>query len=224
MRVVKRDGTIAPVSFDEITKRLEAVADGLGQANYHLVAQKVIQSMSDHMPTEKLDDMAIDVCASLVAEHPDYDRLAVRLAMSQSYKRIARELHVSPECAPRAFVSAMTYAQEYTQFFTDAFMSFVHTHRVRIEQALIPTNDCLFDIFGLKTLEKGYLFRANGTTIETPQFMWMRVACALNLDNIDRAVETYYALSHLRYTHASPTLFNAGTRNGQLSSCFFRNG
>jgi len=209
--VVKRNGDRVPVSFDQILQRIRSLSDGLDHVNPDLVAQKVCNQLQDGMKTGQLDEFAAETCAMMQARyHPNYGKLAARIVISNHQKNTPSTLL---EC-----VEALNHGR--TQGISDEYHDLVTKHR-DIYQAMIDySRDFGFDYFGFKTLEKGYLLRKDGGIIERPQHMWMRVAIQLHGDDFEHVKETYDALSHGYFIHATPTLFNSGTKCPQLSSCF----
>jgi len=209
--VVKRNGDRVPVSFDQILQRIRSLSDGLDHVNPDLVAQKVCNQLQDGMKTGQLDEFAAETCAMMQARyHPNYGKLAARIVISNHQKNTPSTLL---EC-----VEALYHGP--TQGISDEYHDLVTKHR-DIYQAMIDySRDFGFDYFGFKTLEKGYLLRKDGGIIERPQHMWMRVAIQLHGHDFEHVKETYDALSHGYFIHATPTLFNSGTKCPQLSSCF----
>jgi ribonucleoside-diphosphate reductase alpha chain len=206
--VVKRDGTRVPVAFDEILQRIRKLSEGLDHVNPDLVAQKVCNQLTDGIKTSELDDFAGEVCAMMQARfHPNYGKLAARIVIDNHHKNTPTRL---VDSASVLFDEGIVH-EDY--------------HRValnpKFEEVIDYSRDFMFDYFGFKTLEKGYLLRRkDGRVWERPQHMWMRVAIQLHRDDYDRVKETYDALSQGYFIHATPTLFNSGTNHPQLSSCF----
>ena len=206
--VIKRNGQREPVSFNEILERIRKLSDGLDHVNPDLVAQKVCNQLSDGIKTSELDDFAAEVCAMMQARfHPNYGKLAARIIIDNHHKNTPSKLVDS------AFV-----------LFDEGIVSEDHyaaSLNPKAEKMIDYSRDFMFDYFGFKTLEKGYLIkRKDGRIWERPQHMWMRVAIQLHGEDYDRVKETYDALSQGYFIHATPTLFNSGTNHPQLSSCF----
>jgi ribonucleoside-diphosphate reductase alpha chain len=207
--VIKRNGERVPVSFDEILKRIQKLSEGLEHVNPDLVAQKVCNQLTDGIKTSELDDFAAEICAMMQARfHPNYGKLAARIVIDNHHKNTPKSLN---ECC-----------QELTNILTPEHVLFV-MYTPQLEEMIDYSRDFMFDYFGFKTLEKGYLLRKNGKVIERPQHMWMRVAIQLHHRDLEKIKETYDALSQGYFIHATPTLFNAGTNHPQLSSCFLVN-
>jgi hypothetical protein len=215
MQVVKRDGRLEPVRFDKITQRLRSLCGPHGSAGRALdvdvtrVAAQVCVAVHDGVSTSRLDELAADIAAGLSTEHPDYGWLAARILVSNLQKNTSEALEV-------------TYGERMRALLGDEFLAAVGRHAAALQAMLVPERDYDFDYFGFKTLEKLYLTRVDGAVVERPQHMWLRVAVALWLDDLDRVRETYEYLSTGRFTHASPTLFNAGMKRQQLCSWYVR--
>ena len=198
MYVTKRNGDRVPVSFNEVLTRIQRLAEGLPHVNPDLVAQKVCNQIQDGIKTSELDEFAAETCAMMQARHhPNYGKLAARIIIDNHQK-------LTPEV--QSFESSM-YSEEYRTLFNQ--------HVVEIMQMFVWERDFMFDYFGFKTLQKGYMLPG-----ERPQHMWMRVAIQLHGTNFGKVRETYDALSLGYFIHATPTLFNSGTPHPQLSSCF----
>jgi ribonucleoside-diphosphate reductase alpha chain len=198
MYVTKRNGDRVPVSFNEVSTRIQRLAEGLPHVNPDLVAQKVCNQIQDGIKTSELDEFAAETCAMMQARHhPNYGKLAARIIIDNHQK-------LTPELP--TFESSM-YSKEYSTLFNQ--------HSAKIMQMFVWERDFMFDYFGFKTLQKGYMLPG-----ERPQHMWMRVAIQLHGTNFEKVKETYDALSLGYFIHATPTLFNSGTPHPQLSSCF----
>ena len=214
--VTKRDGTREPVSFDQILQRLQRLAKGLEHVNTDLVAQKVCSQIADGIKTSELDEFAAETCAMMQARnHPNYGKLAARIVIDNHQKLTPSTLK---ECVDRLAKDNLV-SEDYVWDLTE--------YPKELEVMIDYTRDFNFNYFGFKTLEKGYLLRTrDGKACERPQHMWMRVALQLHgcfeysTMHLTRVKETYDALSLGYFIHATPTLFNAGTRHPQLSSCF----
>jgi ribonucleoside-diphosphate reductase alpha chain len=209
--VIKRNGERVPVSFDQILQRIRMLSSGLEHVNPDLVAQKVCNQLQDGMNTSQLDEFAAETCAMMQARfHPNYGQLAARILINNHHKNTpATLLH----CVEQLYHGSV-------QLISDAYHDAVCKHADIYQQMIDYSRDNMFDYFGFKTLEKGYLLHQNGKSIERPQHMWMRVAIQLHGADFSRVQETYDALSLGYFIHATPTLFNAGGLKPQLSSCF----
>ena len=211
MYVIKRNGDRVPVSFDAILQRVRKLSDGLEHVNPDLVAQKVCNQLQDGMATSKLDEFAAETCAMMQARyHPNYGKLAARIVIDNHHKNTPTRLIDSAQVLFDEGVIADTY--------------YMPAQNLEFEKMIDYSRDFMFDYFGFKTLEKGYLLRRKGGIVwERPQHMWMRVAIQLHGENYEKVKETYDALSQGYFIHATPTLFNSGTNHPQLSSCFLAN-
>ena len=198
MYVTKRNGDRVPVSFNEVSTRIQRLAEGLPHVNPDLVAQKVCNQIQDGIKTSELDEFAAETCAMMQARHhPNYGKLAARIIIDNHQK-------LTPELP--TFESSM---------YSDNYRSVFNQHSSKIMKMFVWDRDFMFDYFGFKTLQKGYMLPG-----ERPQHMWMRVAIQLHGTNFEKVQETYDALSLGYFIHATPTLFNSGTPHPQLSSCF----
>jgi len=213
MYVIKRNGDRVPVSFDEILQRLRKLSDGLEHVNPDIVAKKVCNQLEDEMSTSKLDEFAAETAATMVARnHPNYSKLAARIVIDNHHKNTPSTLL---DC-----VESLYHDQEIV---SDTYHDLVCKFKNEYQTMIDYNRDFMFDYFGFKTLEKGYLLRKNDVVVERPQHMWMRVAIQLHGSNFVKVKETYDALSEGYFIHATPTLFNSGTNHPQLSSCFLAN-
>ena len=208
MYVTKRNGSRVPVSFNEVLTRIQRLAEGLSHVNPDLVAQKVCSQIQDGIKTSELDEFAAETCAMMQARyHPNYGKLAARLVIDNHQKNTpSRLVDVAQVLFDEGVVSESHYCS---------------AQDLELETMIDYSRDFMFDYFGYKTLEKGYLLRRrDGRVWERPQHMWMRVALQLHGDTRAKVKETYDALSQGYFIHATPTLFNSGTPHAQLSSCF----
>ena len=216
MRVEKRNGEMEAVSFDKVTARIRGACDGLS-VNATMIAQKVLGSIIDGIKTSDLDELTCTTAIAYITEHPDYGILASRIAVSNHHKN-----------TPTTFLEVVTRLAavknkkgETQPAVSDKLVALMHANGPIIEEKLDYNRDYLLDYFGFKTLEKSYLLRDEyRKVLERPQHMWMRTALELWPANLEKAFETYDAMSQKLYTHATPTLFNSCTPKPQLSSCF----
>lgn len=214
--VTTRNGNREPVSFDKILKRIQSLADGLPYVNPDLVSQRVCSQIADGIHTSELDDFAAETCAMMQARHhPNYGKLAARISIDNHQKNTPSTLKECVDKLGKNYLVSHNYIWDLTD------------HPDELEAMIDYSRDFMFDYFGFKTLEKGYLLRTrDGKPCERPQHMWMRVALQLHgtsdTERIDLASvkETYDSLSLGYFIHATPTLFNSGTHTPQLSSCF----
>ena len=219
MRVTKRDGSFENISFDKVLQRIRKAARGL-HINPDGLAQQVLAQIYDGVKTTELDELTARLAASLATTHPDWATLASVIAIGNHHK----------ETEP-SFANVMRCLSSQKNAKTGEMVSYIHPNilalcadaekAAAIEAAIDYKRDYKLDYFGFKTLEKSYLLKDSKLVIrERPQHLWMRVALCLWQDNLERAFETYDLLSTKKFTHATPTLFAAGTPRPQLSSCF----
>jgi ribonucleoside-diphosphate reductase alpha chain len=218
MYVIKRNGKKETVKFDKITARIQKLSYGLSPlVDVIEVTKKVVEGIYDGVSTSELDNLAAETAASLTTKHPDYALLASRIAISN--------LHKNTE---KSFSATMRRLHQYTDSATgrkmpllaDDVMDIIEANAELLDSSIIYDRDFGFDYFGFKTLEKSYLLRIDGKVTERPQHMYMRVAIGIHKEDIDSAIKTYNLMSERWFTHATPTLFNAGTPKPQMSSCF----
>ena len=218
MYVVKRDGHKEPVMFDKITDRIKKLCYGLNElVDPVKVAMRVIEGLYDGVSTSELDNLAAETAASMTIAHPDYAQLAARIAISN--------LHSNTK---KSFSETMNEMFHYINPRTNQESPLLaeEVHRVIMQNAefldshIIYNRDFNYDYFGFKTLERSYLLKINGKIVERPQHMLMRVSVGIHLDDLKSVMETYDLMSKKFFTHATPTLFNAGTPKPQMSSCF----
>jgi len=205
MRVIKRSGRVEDVKFNKVTNRISKLTNELSEnVDVSMVAQQVFSSMYDEIKTHEIDTLSSEVCIGLITNDPDYEILATRIVASNIQKRAANNFHI----AMRKLHKAGIITHEVLEV------------SAKVKEEIKPERDFDFGYFGLKTLEKGYLQKIDGDIIETPQYLYMRVAIGIHGHDTDRVLETYDALSRGLFIHATPTLFNAGTHRPQMSSCF----
>ena len=217
MLVVKRDGRKESVKFDKITARIEKLCYGFNLVDPIDVAKKVIEGLFDGVTTSELDNLAAETAASLTTKHPDYALLASRIAVSNLHKNTIK-----------SFSETMRLLYEYidpktgkdASLIADDVWEVIEKNAELLDSTIIYDRDFGFDYFGFKTLEKSYLLKINGKIAERPQHLFMRVSVGIHKNDIDSAIKTYHLMSERWFTHATPTLFNAGTPKPQMSSCF----
>lgn len=219
MYVIKRDGNRESVKFDKITARIQKLSYGLDPVHVNpvAVAMKVIDGIYEGVSTSELDNLAAETAASLTAKHPDYALLASRIAVSNLHKNTKKSFsqtiadlynYLDPKTGQKAALIA------------DDVYEIVMNNAQELDSTIIYDRDFGYDYFGFKTLERSYLLKIDGKVAERPQHMIMRVAVGIHKDDIVSALETYNLMSERWFTHATPTLFNAGTPKPQMSSCF----
>jgi len=219
MYVLKRDGRQETILFDKITSRIEKLCYGLNREYVQPVevAKKVIVGMYDGIATTRLDELAAETAASLTAMHPDYALLAARIAISNLHKETMKSISETMR-ALHNYTDPAT--GQKAPLLADEVMAVVNQNAEQLDSAIIYSRDYDYDYFGFKTLERSYLLKMNGKVAERPQHLLMRVAVGIHQNDIPSAIKTYELMSEKWYTHATPTLFNAGTPKPQLSSCF----
>ncbi|MHC2993484.1 hypothetical protein OB13_18595, partial [Pontibacter sp. HJ8] len=219
MLVVKRDGRRESVKFDKITARIEKLCYGLHMdfVSPIEVAKKVIDGIYDGVSTIELDNLAAETAASLTTKHPDYAVLAARIAISSLHKVTSKSFSNTMK---RLYTYEDPKTGENASLLAKDVYEIIRKHAATLDSTIIYDRDYNYDYFGYKTLERSYLLRLDGKIVERPQQMLMRVAVGIHKEDIESAIETYNLMSEKWFTHATPTLFNAGTPKPQLSSCF----
>jgi len=217
MYVTKRNGNTENVAFDKILKRIKIIGQEANiKINYSSLAMKVIDQLYSGISTTKIDELSAEQCASLASTHPDYNVLAGRIVVSNHHKNTSSTLfEVTGELYNNKDVH-----NKHSPIVTKEMYDIVEKHREILETAIDYTRDYLIDYFGFKTLERAYLMKVGNKIVERPQHMWMRVSLGIHKDNIEKVLETYDYMSQKYFTHATPTLYNAGTPKPQLSSCY----
>ena len=218
MYVVKRDGRKEPVMFDKITARIKKLCYDLNPlVDPVRVAMRVIEGLYDGVTTSELDNLASEIAATMTTSHPDYAQLAARISVSN--------LHQNTK---KSFFETMTDLYTYVNprtgkdapLLSDEVYEVIKKNKDTLDSNIIYNRDFGYDFFGFKTLERSYLLKLNGTIVERPQHMLMRVSVGIHMDDIEAVLDTYELMSKRYFTHATPTLFNSGTPKPQMSSCF----
>jgi ribonucleoside-diphosphate reductase alpha subunit len=205
MRVVKRSGRIEDMKFDNVTNRIKNLTYGLSKnCDSSKVAQQVASSLYDGITTQEIDTLSAEICIGMITSDPDYEILATRIVASNIQKSAPNNFHIAMKKLAKAEIVTEDVARIAG----------------RVRDDIVTKRDYDFGYFGLKTLEKSYLQRLDGILMETPQYMFMRVAIGIHGDDIESVLETYDKMSQGFFIHATPTLFNAGTPRPQMSSCF----
>ncbi|MFL0161462.1 ribonucleoside-diphosphate reductase subunit alpha [Aquirufa salirivi] len=219
MYVIKRDGRRESVKFDKITARIEKLCYSLDPFFVQPleVARKVITGLYDGVKTTELDNLAAETAASLTTKHPDYAVLAARIAISNLHKNTLKSFSATMK---RLFTYVDPKTGQNAALLSKEIYDIIKKNAVELDEAIIYDRDFGYDYFGFKTLEKSYLLKLEGQIAERPQHMLMRVAVGIHGADIAAAIDTYNLLSERWFTHATPTLFNAGTPKPQMSSCF----
>jgi len=205
MRVIKRSGRVEDMKFDNVTNRIKNLTYGLSEnCDSSKVAQQVFSSMYDQITAQEIDTLSAEICVGMITSDPDYEILATRIVASNIQKVCPNNFHL----AMRKLLKAGIITEEVSEV---AF---------KVKDNIDSDRDFDFGYFGIKTLEKSYLQRVDGRLVETPQYMFMRVAIGIHGKDIPAVIETYDKMSQGLFIHATPTLFNAGTPRPQMSSCF----
>jgi ribonucleotide reductase alpha subunit len=217
MYVTKRDGTKEEISFDKILRRVKKLGEEASlNINYSTLAMKVIDKLCNNIGTTQIDLETADQCAALSTQHPDYGELAGRVLISNHQKNT----DPSFSNTMRALFDFIDIHGNHYPLISKELWSTVQEYAAELDNMIVNDRDYLIDYFGFKTLERSYLFSINKKIVERPQYMWMRVALGIHGGDICAAKETYDLMSLKYFTHATPTLFNAGTSHPQLSSCY----
>lgn len=219
MLVLKRDGHRESVKFDKITARIEKLCYGLDLKYVSPVeiAMKVINGLYDGVTTVELDNLAAEISATLTTKHPDYAKLAARIAVSNLHKVTSKSFSNTMK---RLYTYVDPKTGQNAPLISKETWKVVKEHAAELDAAIIYDRDFSYDYFGFRTLERSYLMKVDNKVVERPQHLLMRVAVGIHGNDIPAAIETYNLLSEKWFTHATPTLFNAGTPKPQLSSCF----
>lgn len=219
MKVIKRDGSEESVKFDKISARIKKQTYGLDTefVDYLEVSKKVISGVYDGVTSKELDNLAAETAAAMTRIHPDYSILAARIAISSLKKETKKSFK---ETIEDLYNNINKKTNQHAPMVSEDLFNLVKNHHKKIESMIVHDRDFDFEYFGYKTLERSYLLKIDGKIVETPQHMYMRVALGIWGDNFEQAQKTYELLSTGEFTHATPTLFNSGTKTPQLSSCF----
>ena len=214
--VIKRNGEKEVFSFDKILKRLRLLGDGKLKINYTELVKKIIDRLYDNITTTEIDILTAQQCAALITTNYDYGILASKILVSNhhkntsdNFKEVINKLHDFKDIHGNS-----------KPIISDELWKVANDHADEIESMIDYDRDFLIDFFGFKTLERAYLMRINKVILERPQHMWMRVSIGIHGNNLEKVKTTYDAMSQKYFTHATPTLFNAGTPRPQLSSCY----
>lgn len=218
MDVVKRNGKREPVMFDKITARVRKMCYGLNKLVDPIkISMRVIEGLYDGVTTSELDNLAAEIAATMTTTHPDYAKLAARISVSNLHKSTKKTFS-------EVMTDLYTYVNPRTgkkgPMIADDVYKIIQDNAAKLDSTIIYNRDFGYDYFGFKTLERSYLLKINGQIAERPQHMLMRVSVGIHKNDLDEAVATYELMSKRMFTHATPTLFNAGTPTPQMSSCF----
>ena len=214
--VMKRNGTLETMSFDKILRRVKSVGTNLNNVNFSMLTMKIIDRLYNKIPTTLIDELTAQQCASLSTTHPDYSTLASRILISNHHKNTDEDYYtVATKLYNFRDVNGV-----HSPIISESFYYIVKENKDSINAMFDYNRDNLIDYFGFKTLERAYLMRVNKTVVERPQHMWMRVSIGIHCNDMKKVKQTYDLMSQKYFTHATPTLFNAGTIRPQLSSCY----
>ena len=218
MDVIKRDGKREPIMFDKITARVRKLCYGLNPlVDPVKVAMRVIEGLYDGVTTSELDNLAAEIAATLTTAHPDYAILAARISVSNLHKNTKK---IFSEVMDDLYNYINPRTGKTAPLLSDEVYKVISKNKELLDSTIIYNRDFGYDYFGFKTLERSYLLKLNGKIAERPQHMLMRVSIGIHLNDLEAAIETYELMSKKYFTHATPTLFNAGTPKPQMSSCF----
>ena len=218
MFVVKRDGRKEPMMFDKITARVRKLCYGLNAlVDPVKVAMRVIEGLYDGVTTSELDNLAAEIAATMTTTHPDYAKLAARISISNLHKNTKKSFS---ETMKDLYVYVNPRNGKKAPLLSDEVYKVIEENAETLDSTIIYNRDFGYDYFGFKTLERSYLLKLNGKIAERPQHMLMRVSIGIHLNDLEAAMETYELMSKKYFTHATPTLFNAGMPKPQMSSCF----
>ena len=208
MKVIKRSGHVEDVKFDKVTNRITKLMsdpyDLSTGVDASMIAQQVFSSMHEGITTQEIDTLSAEICIGMITKDTDYEVLATRIIASNIQKIAPSNFHIAMKKLNKAGI------------ITDEVVDVAN----RVKDSIAPDRDFTFGYFGLKTLEKSYLQRMDGKLMETPQYMFMRVAIGIHGQDEESVLETYHHMSLGNFIHATPTLFNSGTPRPQMSSCF----
>ena len=217
MYVKKRNGKREMVSFDKISKRVRSLGKEHNiNINFTTLVMKIIEQLYDGINTSLIDELTAEQSASLSTTHPDYTKLASSLVISNLHKKTDSSF----SNVMNKIYNFKDVNDEHKPLLSDKFINIVNNNSQYFNNIIDFSRDYLIDYFGFKTLEKSYLFKIDGIIVDRPQYMWLRVAICIHEDNLEKVKESYDLMSQKFFTHATPTLFNAGTPRPQLSSCY----
>ena len=218
MFVVKRDGHKEPIMFDKITSRVRKLCYSLNAlVDPVKVSMRVIEGLYDGVTTSELDNLAAEIAATMTTTHPDYAKLAARISVSNLHKNTKKSFS---ETMKDLYVYINPRTDKKAPLLSDEVYKIIKKNSELLDSTIIYNRDFSYDYFGFKTLQRSYLLKLNGKVAERPQHMLMRVSIGIHMEDLDSAIETYNLMSKKYFTHATPTLFNSGTPNPQMSSCF----
>ena len=206
MFVTKRNGQTEQLFYDKIIQRLKQLFPN-SSIQYSGLVLKIMDQLYNHIQTSKIDELMAELCASLGVHHYDYSKLASLISISNHHKEVNESLLIYVDSIDKEYIS-------------EQYVLIVKKHIDYFNSIIDYSRDYYIDYFGFKTLERAYLIRNNNKVIERIQHLWLRVAIQIHGEDLPMVKETYDALSNKEFIHATPTLYNAGTKRPQLSSCF----
>jgi len=218
MDIVKRNGTTEPLKLEKISSRIKKLTYGLNErVDPDIVSTKVVSGLYDGVSSTELDQLSAETAASMVTVHPDFGKLAARIAITALYKDVEKDFSV---IAKKLYEYINPKTGEKAGMISDEVYAVIQKYSNELDAMIVHDRDFNFDYFGFMTLRKSYLLKIDSQAAETPQHLYMRVAVGIWRDNLEMVQKTYDMLSQGLFTHATPTLFNASTNRPQLSSCF----
>ena len=219
MRVMKRDGKFEDISFDKILNRVKNLGNNMEpklKLNYSQFVMDVIEQLYPDISTTKIDELTAEQCASMCTKHPDYGSLASRIIVSNNHKNTLASFSDTMEL----LYEFKDIHDKHIPIIDPNVWSIIKKNKDFFDNLVDYNRDFEIDYFGFKTLERAYLMRVDKKVVERPQHMWLRVSIGIHFDDLDAVKETYDLMSQKYFTHATPTLYNAGTPRPQLSSCY----
>ena len=218
MDILKRNGFKEPVKLEKISSRIKKLTYGLNErVDPDVVSTKVVSGLYDGVSSTELDQLSAETAASMVTVHPDFGKLAARIAITALYKDVEKDFSI---IAKKLYDYINPKTGDKAGMISDEVYDVIQKYSEQLDGMIVHDRDFNFDYFGFMTLRKSYLLKINDMPAETPQHLYMRVAVGIWRDNLEMVQKTYDMLSQGLFTHATPTLFNASTNRPQLSSCF----
>ena len=218
MDILKRNGFKEPVKLEKISSRIKKLTYGLNErVDPDVVSTKVVSGLYDGVSSTELDQLSAETAASMVTVHPDFGKLAARIAITALYKDVEKDFSI---IAKKLYDYINPKTGDKAGMISDEVYDVIQKYSEKLDGMIVHDRDFNFDYFGFMTLRKSYLLKINDMPAETPQHLYMRVAVGIWRDNLEMVQKTYDMLSQGLFTHATPTLFNASTNRPQLSSCF----
>jgi len=218
MDIIKRNGSREPLKLEKISSRIKKLTYGLNErVDPDIVSTKVVSGLYDGVSSAELDQLSSETAASMVTVHPDFGKLAARIAITALYKDVEKDFSV---IAKKLYDYINPKTGDKAGMISDEVYAVIQKYSQELDAMIVHDRDFNFDYFGFMTLRKSYLLKIDSQAAETPQHLYMRVAVGIWRENLEMVQKTYDMLSQGLFTHATPTLFNASTNRPQLSSCF----